>query len=304
MQADAAATELSQLAMLPPPIIVLGARTASTALVGAMIGRNPAAFGCPQLNLFAGDTLERMLEAMPGPNHVHGLLRTIAYVYGSEQTIISVGMARRWIFRRLSWPTSQVFDELRRRVAPQRVVDKSASYSQNPKFLERIRAAYADAHYVHVVEHPLTPGATLLSAASQGAGNGGMPRAAAASPQDQTQWLSCQHLIARAMNLVPPKQRAVLRWERLLADPLAELSALCERLDLPNNQVALAEMLHPENSSFAKFGPVGANLGDDVAFLHDPNFPPKNDVSGQELQPNGTGLLPEVAQFVTQYGYD
>jgi Sulfotransferase family len=293
-------------AELPPPIIVLGTRPTGTALIGAMIGRNPAAFAFPQLNLFVGDTLERMLEAMPGPNHVHGLLRALAYIYGSEQTIISIGMARRWIFRRLSWPTSQVFDELRKRVAPRRLVDKSASYSQNAKFLERIRNTSPDAYYVHVVEHPLTSGVAASSAERHGAVNGGSQLASAAiSPQDQMQWLSGQRLIAEAMNLVAPDRRAVLQMERLLADPRAELSGLCERLGLPNDEVAVTEMLHPENSSFASLGPVGANLGDDLAFLHDPTFPPKSILSGPPpARHNGNNLLLEVAQFAARYGYE
>ena len=137
MTANAAEIQPAIVA-LPPPIIVLGTSGSGTALVGAMIGRNPAAFGLPQINLFVGETLERMLEATPSANHVQGLLRALAYIYGSEQTIISVGMAWRWVFSHLSLPTRQVFDELRRRVAPQRLVDKSASYSHDAKVLEQI----------------------------------------------------------------------------------------------------------------------------------------------------------------------
>lgn len=270
-----------------------------------MIGRNPAAFGLPQLNLFVGETLERMLEAAAGPNHVHGLLRALAYIYGSEQTIISIGMARRWVFSRLSWPISRIFDELRKRVAPLRLVDKSASYSQDAKALERIRSACPDAYYVHLVEHPLTLGAAA-STQRQSLMNGEQHRGGAdISSQEQMQWLGAQRLIAGAMHFVAPERCIVLQMERLLADPRAQLRDLCERLGLPNDEVAIAEMLHPENSPFADLGPVGANLGDDPAFLHDPTFPPKEVMAGSpDSRQAGNRLLGEVAQLAARYDYE
>jgi hypothetical protein len=268
-----------------------------------MIGRNPAAFGLPQVNLFVGETLERMLEATPAPNHAQGLLRAIAYIYGSEQTIISVGMAWRWVFNHLSWPTSQVFDELRRRVAPQRLVDKSASYSHDAKVLERIRNALPEAYYVHVVEHPLTPGA-IGSTQQAGITNGNRrPNGAEPSTGDQMQWLSAHRMIAGAMHFVDAERYIHLQLEKLLANPRAELRDICKRLALPSDDKVLTEMLHPESSPFACLGPVGANLGDDPLFLQDPTFPPKTILSGQPSA-IGNRLTTEVAQFAAQYGYE
>ena len=306
VDAAAAQPELGAIAALPPPIIVLGSRPSGTALVGAMIGRNSAAFAFPNLNLFISDTLEGLVTAMlePGQTHVHGLLRALAYIYGSEQTIVSIGMARRWVLRRLSWSTSQVFDELRKRVAPSRLVDKSAIYSQNSKCLERMRKTAPDAYYVHVVEHPLTPGAvTVPHERKRASGDGHEDAGAEISPSEQLQWLNAQRLIAEAVNHAAPDRRVVVRMENLLADPRGQLADLCTRLDLPNDDAAVAQMLHPESSPFASLGPVGANLGDDPAFLRDPTFPPKN-ILGRPVRHDGQQMLPEVAEFAAQYGYD
>jgi hypothetical protein len=311
MPVEIAAAAQPELAALPPPIFVLGTRPAGTSLVAAMIGRNPAAFDVPRLNLFAGDTLEAMLKGVfePGQNHVHGLLRAVAYLYGSEQTIISVGMARRWLFRRLSWPTGRVFDELRGRVAPRRLVDKSVVYSRDANCLARIRESVPDAFYIHVVEHPLTPGAVaarmdikaIIEDLRQRGGRGG--RDANATPDEQLKWFNAQSLIAGAINRVAPEKRAILRMDRLLADPSAELTALCQRLDLPHGEADVAAMLHPENSPFAGLGPVGANLGDDPDFLQNPTFPPNAVPAGLPPQAEKQ-ILPEVAQFAAQYGYE
>jgi Sulfotransferase family len=306
MLADALATKTQPLAP-PPPIFVLGSRPFALALVGAMLGGNSAAFAFPQLNLFVSDKLEGVITATIelGEAHLHGLLRSLAYIYGSEQTIISIAMARRWVMRRLSWPTSQVFDELRARVAPRRLIDKSAINSQDTKCLERIRKTLPDAYYVHVVEHPLTAGA-VTALAKQGRRDARSRRARARNPpEDQLQWLDAQRLISDALKDVSPDRFAVLRMEYLLADPYAAMSELCARLDLPNDKITAAEMLHPENSPFAGLGPVGANLGDDPAFLRDPNFPPKG-ILGSAVLPreNKERILPEVAAMAAGYGYD
>jgi hypothetical protein len=290
----------------PPPIFVLGSRRFALALVGAMLGGNPTAFAFPQLNLFVSDKLEGVLTATIelGEAHVHGLLRALAYIYGSEQTIISIAMARRWVTRRLSWPTSQVFDELRTRVAPRRLIDKSAIYSQQAKCLERIRKTLPDAYYVHVVEHPLTAGA-VTALTKQGEREARSRRARAGNPrQDQLQWLEAQRLISDTLKDVSPNRLVVLRMEYLLADPYAATSELCARLDLPNDKITLTEMLHPENSPFAALGPVGANLGDDPAFLRDPTFPPKG-VLGRGIlaREDKERMLPDVATVAAGYGY-
>ncbi len=298
MSGDVAAIAEARDAVPKPPIIIVGTRPAATALVGAMLGCNRAAFGLPQLNLFMSDTLEGMLKAKPDPRqtHVHGLLRAVAYIYGREQTINSIAMARRWVLRRLSWPTGQVFEALQKEVAPLRLVEKSAANCEDATCLERIRKACPDAYYVHVVEHPLTLGAA--TAPTERRGLGGRRRAGGEGmPANQLQWLKGQKVIAEAMQHVDFARLAVLRMEDLLADPRAQLSKLCAQLDLPNDDTAVAEMLHPENSPFATFGPVGANLGDVIEFLADPTFPPKEPSAGPpSSRQTAERLLPEVAQ--------
>ena len=53
MSGNLAATKTKPIT-LPPPIIVLGGRPNSVAVVGAMLGCNSAAFALPQINLFVG----------------------------------------------------------------------------------------------------------------------------------------------------------------------------------------------------------------------------------------------------------
>src|SRR5690348_11238289 len=125
------------------PIFVLAAPHSYGALIGAMIGCHPAAFALPELNLFVSATLEGLWSEMAdrGQVQIHGLLRLVAYLFAGEQTIAAVAMARRWLTRRMHWPTRRVFDELRAAAAPLRLVEKSRIYLRDPECLARIAEA-------------------------------------------------------------------------------------------------------------------------------------------------------------------
>src|SRR4051812_32558156 len=96
-----------------PPIFVLAAPHSHGARIGAMLGSHPAAFGVPELNLFVSDTLDGLWSEMADKQQlqIHGLLRTLAYLFAGEQTINAIAMARRWLTRHMHWPTSRVFNE-------------------------------------------------------------------------------------------------------------------------------------------------------------------------------------------------
>ena len=89
-----------------------------------------------------------------------------------------------------------------------------------------------------------------------------------------------------------------MRIESLLDDPRGELSKLCAQLDLATDEAAVTEMLHPENSPFATLGPVGANLGDDPAFLRDPTFPPVPALQGSRGYSKPSGIIAEMPPLI------
>jgi len=285
---------------LPTPIFVVGMRAADTAIVGAVVGCNPDALGLPELNLFLHATLEGLwLEMSGGRTNVHGLLRALAYIYASEQTITSVAMAQRWILRRLHWPAEAVFDELRSQVAPLRLVDKSNVYSHSPQALQRIRASCPDAYYIHVVDHPLTLGETSTGRKKRSADGNRPSRKAGSNQDDQLRWLEGQQRIADAIADVPEERRAVARMEDLITIPKFALEQLCQHLGLRYDAEAINAMRQPEASPFAGVGPVGANLGDDLAFLRNPAFP-----TGLREVAKRTEMLSEVAEFAAGLGYN
>lgn len=243
-----------------------------------MLGENPGAFGLPELNLFAEDTLEDLWGQMSSMRQiqVHGLLRTVAQLYAGEQTVASIDMARRWLMRRLNGTTTaDVYRELCDRIAPLRAVDKSPTYVAAAVNLARIREAFPDAHYVHLVRHPLTQGQSIINIAGGAMAvlNNSVDYDTDPPTVDpQILWYRVQCRISTFLENIPENRKILVRGEDLLQDPESHLVNLCRWLGLPYDAAALEAMLHPEHSPFACLGPLGAHLGNDMNFLMSPGF--------------------------------
>ncbi len=260
------------------PIFVLAAPFTGGAMVGAMIGCNPAAFGVAELNLFVADTLEDawLDMARHKQGQMHGLLRTVAQLVAGEQSLAAVSMARRWVMRRMHWPVSRVFNEIRARAAPFRVVEKSRAHLRSPEHLKRIAEACPDAHYVRLVGDVRTKGSAVLGGGDEELALfrpvAGPARKKPELDPDRVR-REVEKRIAAFLATVPAERQVELPVEELFARPEARLGELCAALALPADEAAVAAMLHPESSPFACIGPVGANLGDDPHFLRAPHFP-------------------------------
>lgn len=108
----------------PPPVFVLAAPGLPGPTLAAALGRNPAAYGTPEINLPLMATLDVYQREMTGPRgpQGHGTLRLLAQLLGGEQTVHAVEMARRWIDRRAWMPSGQAMQEIAARIAPWRMV--------------------------------------------------------------------------------------------------------------------------------------------------------------------------------------
>ncbi|WP_029349937.1 sulfotransferase [Bosea sp. 117] len=239
-----------------PPIFTVALPGSHSPAAAAMIGRHPECFGAPELNLFVADTLEdislylRFMETQ-----YHGMQRMLAHLHAGEQTIDTIDMARRWMIRHMMWSTPRLFEELRRMVAPLRLLDPSRSYSLFPESLKRIRDNYPDAMFVRFVrdgeEETL---ARKLEA------------------PDMEEVRAARDGLLAFLGELPADRLVTVRVERLIAAPAEELPAVCRALGLSDDAAGVERMLHPERSPFAGIGPVGAYLGNDADFLRHPTL--------------------------------
>ncbi len=99
-----------------------------------------------------------------------------------------------------------------------------------------------------------------------------------------------------------------IRGEDLMEQPRKHLADICRWLGIRDDDAAIEEMMHPERSPFACFGPITALCGNDPNFLRRPAFrqhKPKVPALDGELpwRDDGARLRPEVVALAREFGY-
>jgi hypothetical protein len=299
-----------------PPVFMLGAPRSFTSLVCAMLGQHPEAYGVPELNLMVVETLDEIKQRYVDIRYfqLHGLLRTVAQLYGGEQTLNSVEMAHRWLSSHVEWSTQEVYHALCAKVYPLRIIDKSPVYATEVEIMRRIYRTFPNAHFLHLVRHPLDMGKSLLNIES------GRKMAIQQQSLDystnpptidpQFMWYKMQSAILEFLQEVPSAQQMCVRGEYLLANPEEYFQKICNWLGFSWDEKACEAVFHPETSLYACFGPFGANLGNDPNFLKSPLYRPSRTLKLSKLEgqlpwrPDGKPFLPQVMELAQRLGYD
>ncbi|MBZ0157488.1 MAG: sulfotransferase [Alphaproteobacteria bacterium] len=298
------------------PLFLLAPPRSYTSVINAMIGQHPRAFGLPELNLFnVGKVRElwgRVSNEIGGDsNRRHGLLRAVAEIYAGEQTRASVTMARHWAAAREDRTTGEAYRELADRIDPLIPVDKSPAYTVSMERLGRMYAAFPEARFIHLVRHPVPQGMSVLNL-----NNGIFALFVNAfefednrvTVDPQIAWHDININILNFLDRVPKERQMRIRGEDFMEHPRAHLREVCRWLGIRDDDDALEEMMHPERSSFACFGPITALFGNDPSFLrspafreHRPKIPPLE--GPLPWRSDGKGLRPEVIDLAYEFGY-
>jgi len=100
-----------------------------------------------------------------------------------------------------------------------------------------------------------------------------------------------------------------VRGEDIMADPRTKLTEIVRWLGWRDDDAAIDEMMHPERSPFACFGPVDALFGNDPKFLAGPTFRPHKPKIPKMDAPlpwrtDGKGFYPQVVSLAREFGYE
>jgi hypothetical protein len=299
------------------PIFLLAPPRSYTSLINAMLGQHPEAFGLPELCLFNVEKLVDLWRGSEGPVSEngavarHGLMRALAEVYCGEQTTATINMARAWSGAREDWSTGRVFQELVAKIDPLVAIEKSPSYTMSTVRLAWLHDAFPDARFVHLIRHPVAQCKSLM-AINEGAF---AIKVEAIEFRDddcvlepQIAWYDLNMNILEFLDGVPASRQIRLRGEDVIAQPMHWLSEIARWAGLRDDPEAIEEMMHPERSPFACFGPINALFGNDPNFLAGPTFRPHTPQLPSLHKPvpwrdDGKGLYPEVIQLAQWFGY-
>jgi hypothetical protein len=322
------------------PVFVLSAPRSFSSVVCAMLGQHPRLHGLPETHLFRDNTMEQWWDRSTAVSfdHTHGLIRAVAEVVYGGQSDTDVRKAKGWLQRRLTLTSGMVFEELARSVYPCALVDKSPSIVYDVDAMQRAFRFFPEARFIHLVRHPRGYGKSVLRYLELLGRPEYQPRGRPAtppkppiwiqglatfsysSPQDpdyearragvdpQAGWYVLNRNVVTFLKEIPQEQQLMVRGEDVLADPEATLAEITSWLGWKAEGTVLEEMLHPERSPYAHFGPPGARLGNDILFLENPALRPVVIVPDSLDGPmpwatDGAPFLPEVRDLARQFGY-
>ncbi|MFY9513908.1 MAG: sulfotransferase [Rubrivivax sp.] len=299
------------------PLFLLAPPRSYTSLVNAMLGQHPQAFGLPELCLFNVGVLVDLWKgsqgdiAENGSMVRHGLLRALAEIYCGEQSTATVNMALRWCSAREEWTTAEVFQEIVAKLHPMVAVEKSPSYTMSVLRMRAMREAFPDARFLHLVRHPVAQAKSVM-AINDGAFtikvNAFEIGEDYAMLEPQIAWHDINLNILDFLDEVPAEQQMRMRGEDIMAEPEKHLAEIMRWVGLRDDDAAVADMMHPERSPFACFGPINALFGNDPNFLAGPTFRPHKPkipplTAKVPWRDDGKGLYPEVIALAREFGY-
>lgn len=298
------------------PLFLLAPPRSYTSLINAMLGQHPQCFGLPELCLFNVETLLELWvrnsdEMGSEAKTRHGLLRAVAEIYAGEQTMQAARMATHWCAARQERSTAEVYRELVEKLDPLVAVEKSPAYTIDIKRMLRIRDAFPEARFLHLTRHPVGQCKSVMSLYEGTYAlhvNSIEFLADRAIVEPQYAWYDSNVNILNFLDAVPASQQMRIRGEDVMNDARRHLADICRWLRLRDDDEAIEEMMHPERSPFACFGPLDALFGNDPNFLSGPTFRPHTVKLPPLDRPvpwreDGQGLKPEVIELAHELGY-
>jgi hypothetical protein len=322
------------------PVFILAAPRSFSSVVCAMLGQHPEMYGLPETHLFGDETMAGWWQRAADESHqlAHGLVRAVAQICFGEQTERSVAAARAWLQRRRSETSGIVLEQLACAVFPRTLVDKSPSMVYRAESMHRARRFFPEARFIHLVRHPrgycesVVKYMHLLArpayrARERTAEVGVAPNwirelASFPLPSDQPPasgeehpvdpqggWYALNDNVRTFLATVPSEQWVTIRGEDLLRRPEKGLADLASWLGKRTDRSAIEQMMHPERSPYAHFGPRGARNGNDILFLEQPTLRaargrPRTLAGPPSWRPDRNGLEPEVVELARSFGYD
>jgi hypothetical protein len=298
------------------PLFLLAPPRSYTSLINAMIGQHPQAFGLPELCLFNVATLKDLWirtsdEISDDSKTRQGLLRAVAEIYAGEQTSATIAMASHWAAARQERSTAAIYQELVAKIDPLIPVEKSPAYTISLKRMQAMRRAFPGARFLHLVRHPVGQCKSVMSM-NDGAFalyvNSIEFLADRAIIEPQFAWHDQNINILNFLDEVPPELQLRIRGEDIMNAPEEYLKRICIWLGIRDDTEAIDEMMHPERSPFACFGPINALFGNDPNFLRGPTFRPHKVKIPPLDKPvpwrdDNKGLYPEVVALAREFGY-
>jgi len=304
------------------PLFILAPPRSFTSVICGMIGQHPDMFGLPEVNLFAGDDyddLGRLYKMRPGFSH--GLLRAVAELGLGGQTEENIDVAKKWLEENRKISSGDIYKDLVDWAGNKRLVDKSPIYVYSQETLNRMKQAFPSASYIHLMRHPRATCDSIyklrdvvkeglekmqVGAVAKKLVQKRYEKMAEINDPDDL-WLRPHLRIIEFLEGVDDSQHMQINGESFMTNPDDYLLKITKWLDIRSDEEALADMKHPERSSFACYGPPNAKFGNDPSYLEGPELREykSRECKLDETSKDGVDMVfsDDIKEFATIFGY-
>ncbi len=282
------------------PIFVLCHAHAFSSISIAILGSHPELYWFPELRLFNAHSLGEAQDTFGGPRdtfgealdpggelqdvpigeterlRMSGAVRSVAELIFGGQSQESVDLAWSWVRENRDMSTAEFFDRLLEKVSPKIGIEKSPDTSASEAHLMLCNDSYPRARFVHLVRHPVTATESLQKKMVEAFAVAGIVDRSPAELYRRSSrvWYTVNHRIVRFCESLDESRVLRLRAEDLLNHPQDTARRFCEWAQVDSRDGSIVQMMHPEESPFARPGPAHAPGGEHDQFLQNPSIRP------------------------------
>lgn len=275
------------------PIFLLSPARSFSSVVSSIIGQHPELYCFPELQLLWRDDLDEVLSNQSNVTLSRyapsGLLRAIAQSHEKVQNSASCARAWMWLANHGSLSSRELFDYLREAHAPKLCIEKSPGNTRSLGRMIRLFKFYPKAKFIHLTRSVVGNSKSLAEFyehREMGHSKRPVPTHPLTKDNYALMWYSTHKRILKFRSLIPPANFLTVKGESILTEPHSVLPQICEWLGVSSDENSVNEMLHPENSQYAFFGPNMAACGNDPKFITNPVFRPmrKKEYSSDQVR--------------------
>ena len=244
----------------PQAVFILCTARSGSTLLRVMLGGHPKLFAPPELVLLPFDSLKQRREIFSGPRSIwsEGVIRTIMEIRGCDADQAKQELEH---YEGMDLSVQEFYTLLQRSLNGRRLVDKSPSYSQTMRVLQRAEDYFENAMYIHLLRHPIAMIASYerqkIEQLSFKENLGYESRQLA-----ELLWVVSHRNIIDFLTHIPKERQCRVVFENLVTQPRRVMEDVCAFLNLEFDE----EVLTPHKNQAGKMTdgsrPSSRMLGD------------------------------------------
>jgi malonyl CoA-acyl carrier protein transacylase len=247
-------------------VFILSSGRSGSTLLRVMLAGHPALYSPPELHLLPFETMAQWHKELAASYLVEGLQRTLMELKGIDAPE-SRELVNDLVKQNLS--IQEVYAMLQKLAGKRLLVDKSPTYADKRKTLERAEELFAKAKYIHLVRHPYAVIESFTRMRMHTLLNSGEENPYQLA---ESTWANSNQNILDFCENISPERHHLVRYEELVTEPTRVMEGVCEFLGIPFD----SSVLQPYQGNRMTDGVYDKSMS-----IGDPNFLKHNQIESK-----------------------